>query len=1067
MEKTQVGSVSFEENPALFQVDTINVSPSPDTPLVADGKQTYTYTATVLDGNKQPINKKVTISHVNWGIGKDSNNKNLIWKPSNGDVATNEKGELTATLASHEKIENVTVSLSIEEKPSVEAKAVSFIRDTSGDRVSSKIQLTPQSPIFINAKMPYTFTAQYHDGKGNSLPNTKIPDLTWNITQDGNSLDSDILNKLTFTNSGDTTDNNGNITATLNSSIVIDRLMVTLSTSKGPSVDAPNDVAFIDNPKNFQIQNNRIEVESTPPGKKVLTSDGTQKFTYTAVIVGSDGTTPVEEGTEIYDVKWVIDPKEGELHFTHENGTVKAGKNGGLTATLTSTSTKEIDGIEVSLAIENKSPVKAEPVSFIRDASHDHILDSLITIQPDTDTLFIGGTTPYTFKAQVVDGQKSSVPKTKIPQVVWSITQNGNPIDVTQNKGLTFSNSGDTTDDEGYLTATLNSKVVIKDLLVQLSIKGQQQEAKAKHAVSFIENPKNYHVKVEHDNPDNPNKNNALINDVYTYTVTVTGKDGKSVSNQNVTWSFEAKTGQKQKVNLVPIDKVTDSQGQAKATLTSTEKATEVIVSAIVDGEQKVSDNEGVNFDWPAIDVKVSENPVFAGSSDGYKVTATVYRDENKTILYKGPNDNKGTDIKFAWLPAPEGTTLDIPSGGELKIGPEGILSNTLKGGLINELPVQKVNVCLHVVEPEAEPKACSPDISFYLDVEIKEITVTNNPSGKKILDGNGQDYYIYTAQVINKKTGKPLPDGYSFSGNIWSSDPEADTSENNGIPEMKFTRMDTKVTKGELIAHLSSNAGVGDVKNDQVTDGVKVTLTIPTVKGQPPETKSADIVAFSPVPQPAWIHIFSDSYPEGQTFKEQKKPYNTMYDIKNDRYMYGELINPFTGRPVASLSDDIKHEFVPDHNSFDFINTPNQPGVFYVDGIYTGTLTMNIKKSNKSKYIFTYDFDIQRYFYPYTHVLKTTDFLYDCHPSPSFRQMYATDLFEVVQDKPHNIPLIKEYTNLINWKVADPELMIGVGVYKSNTVQFIYNIKGEFPLYGDHTILGYPMCVLVTNPND
>ncbi|WP_319940713.1 hypothetical protein, partial [Xenorhabdus littoralis] len=82
-------SVSFTDNPALFHIETVDVLPKVPS-QVADGKKTYTYTATVLGGDGKPVvNQK--ISNVKWSI--DKSNKELIWAPRNGDVTTNEKGE--------------------------------------------------------------------------------------------------------------------------------------------------------------------------------------------------------------------------------------------------------------------------------------------------------------------------------------------------------------------------------------------------------------------------------------------------------------------------------------------------------------------------------------------------------------------------------------------------------------------------------------------------------------------------------------------------------------------------------------------------------------------------------------------------------------------------------------------------------------------------------------------------------------------------------------------------------------------------------------------------------------
>ncbi|WP_319926587.1 hypothetical protein, partial [Xenorhabdus littoralis] len=864
MEKTQVGSVSFEENPALFQVDTINISPPPDTPLVADGKQTYTYTATVLDGNKQPINKKVTISHVNWGIGKDSNNKNLIWKPSNGDVATNEKGELTATLASHEKIENVTVSLSIEEKPSVEAKAVSFIRDTSGDRVSSKIQLTPQSPIFINAKIPYTFTAQYHDGEGNSLPNTKIPGLTWNITQDGNPLDSDILNKLTFTNSGDTTDNNGNITATLNSSIVIDRLMVTLSTSKGPSVDAPNDVAFIDNPKNFQIQNNRIEVESTPPGKKVLTSDGTQKFTYTAVIVGSDGTTPVEEGTEIENVQWGTDPQG--LNLVAEKGTVQAGKDGKLTATLTSTSDTEIDGIKVSLAIENHAAV------------------------------WVADTDKVAFKPETM-------------------------------------------------------KII----------------------------------------PDNPGP--KLVNDSYTYTVTLKNSEGGNEVGKTVTWAFA------QNIPGVtfttPVATQTDSQGEAQVTITSTTKASNVIVTASTDNNIKRS-APPVEFNWPTVAAITPTQPNGTVNAGGeYDFTA-------KIVGADGTSEYSGSKFKFAWkITKP----ADLAAAG-LSLSPaeaDSVSNGELKAALKSDAgkpAAQDIEVCLNVVGAgEASPPGkCISSINFATppeDFEIKQIEVT--PSATP-LTGNGKDHITYKALIIKKNAGgKPEPiKEHTFTNVSWAIDDKHNTIKELKIsPSLYEGKQYTTDKDGYLIATLSSSENVGVNK-------VFVKLTVE--EGQYHHSADSTSESFEPVPLPAVLFVYNQYNKQKNKIFYEPHPTNLLLSTAAELRALSDPKTPFNKKELkysAQGNTAYTGEIMVNLGN-------NDQGPLIINAPGEATITANITKTDGRIYLYQYHNKSIRII---SSLGKTVDADYS-----GYYPLYGDTFCESSNLNNSTFSLINEYTPNINF---------------------------------------------------
>ncbi|WP_319927897.1 Ig-like domain-containing protein, partial [Xenorhabdus littoralis] len=483
MEKTQVGAVSFEDNPALFHIETVDVLPKVPS-QVADGKQIYTYTATVLGGDGKPVvNQK--ISNVKWSI--DKSNKELIWAPRNGDVTTNEKGELTATLASHAEVKNITVSLAIGNKSPVQVPySVSFTDNPALFHIGGRaVDVSPKVPSQVgDSKHIYTYTATVLGGDGKPVVNQKIYNVKWSIDNNSEWL---IWNPP---NGDVTTNEKGELTATLASFAEVDNIMVSLAIGKQPPVDAvqtvsftplyvikggtvhdiePKDtttlpvgeyftfkallvdnsthipqrnttlpvvewdfwlspyldkpldpsqranitfkdsgrttdsegyftltftskaaiknvtasirivdknrnmipstppVSFEDNPKDYHVKDNHIAVESTPPGNKVLTSDGKQKFTYTAVVVGSDSQ-PLEEGTEIDNVLWEIDPngKTG-LNFEPENGTVKAGKDGKLTATITSAvNTPTSPFVVVTASTDNNvKGADKEPVQFM------------------------------------------------------------------------------------------------------------------------------------------------------------------------------------------------------------------------------------------------------------------------------------------------------------------------------------------------------------------------------------------------------------------------------------------------------------------------------------------------------------------------------------------------------------------------------------------------------------------------------------------------------------------------------------------------------------------------------
>ncbi|WP_319930146.1 inverse autotransporter beta domain-containing protein, partial [Xenorhabdus santafensis] len=125
-----VGVVSFEEEPASYKVGTVDVLPKE--PVIADGKQSYTYTATILDSHNKPARNQ-RIAQVNWSINKYVAGLTLIAEnENNGVFTTDPEGKLKATLTSKFEIKDVLVSLSIDNQQPVSAQqAVAFTPDTA------------------------------------------------------------------------------------------------------------------------------------------------------------------------------------------------------------------------------------------------------------------------------------------------------------------------------------------------------------------------------------------------------------------------------------------------------------------------------------------------------------------------------------------------------------------------------------------------------------------------------------------------------------------------------------------------------------------------------------------------------------------------------------------------------------------------------------------------------------------------------------------------------------------------------------------------------------------------
>ncbi|WP_340612054.1 inverse autotransporter beta domain-containing protein [Xenorhabdus bharatensis] len=156
--KKCIDNINFIDNPKNYYVKSFEVFPK-EGDITADGQQHYQYTA--LIANKQDndsLVKKKTISGVKWT--KDKDVKGLILSGMDGDVQTDENGQLTATLTSTQAIKDVMVSLSIENQEKVNAKrAVSF------KPMQIKIESDPKEKQLVYKEYIYTVTATTLDNK--------------------------------------------------------------------------------------------------------------------------------------------------------------------------------------------------------------------------------------------------------------------------------------------------------------------------------------------------------------------------------------------------------------------------------------------------------------------------------------------------------------------------------------------------------------------------------------------------------------------------------------------------------------------------------------------------------------------------------------------------------------------------------------------------------------------------------------------------------------------------------------------------------------------------------------
>ncbi|MBD2809590.1 inverse autotransporter beta domain-containing protein [Xenorhabdus sp. Vera] len=546
----------------------------PDAGVVADGKTPYIFTPVMTYDtvNHIPLPKDVPLNHIKWTteppVGEESG---LSWGKPEPTSTTNEKGQLQAALVSSKPQKEVNVFLQMDGMAKTQIGTVSFDDDPAGYHIKGELTVNKKSPLIANGHDDYTFTGTVFDAQNNPVKKTKISQVKWFIKQNG--TDESQNQNLIFKPLGDTTNESGELTATLASHKEIKDLQVSLSIKgDAPTIEAPHPVSFIADIAGYRVQ----DITVTPTG--TLTADGRSQFHYTATIVDINDNHRAVTDAEIKNVAWSTNQKEDNsliLVPIKEGDIFKTDGSGQLKATLASKTF--IGDVRVSLTIENQPPFNAEQVSFTTDPSKYKIKELIVDPQKP---MIANGLNPFTYTAVVLDGDGNVLKNKEINQVKWKITRKGQ--DVSDDKQLVFHPQTGTvkTDKDGKLTAQLASHEPRENLLVSLSIENHK-DVDANQLVSFIIDPSTIRTKggkldME---PSGPLAANGEAS--YTFTATVIDSiDNKPLGKQdikNVKWRImqnetkDVTDNPKFTFSAPDGDVTTKDDGTLQATLKSTE----------------------------------------------------------------------------------------------------------------------------------------------------------------------------------------------------------------------------------------------------------------------------------------------------------------------------------------------------------------------------------------------------------------------------------------------------------------------------------------------------------------
>ncbi|MDR0217668.1 MAG: inverse autotransporter beta domain-containing protein [Enterobacteriaceae bacterium] len=459
--KKLVGTVSFDDDSLDYKVKEIEVTPDGD--LTADGEQTYTYTALITDG-KNPV-KNTKITNVKWNI--DNPIDGLILKAPEGEVQTDSEGKLKATLSSTKKAGGIMVSLVIEKQPSAKAK-----RSVSFKLEGISVTTDSAEPKLVHDTYLYTATVTDIDGKpeANKTVQWKLQGNTPGVT----------LGSVTGVTGSD-----GKVTTKLTSSVAASNIIVTAST--GGNTQQAKPIEF-----KWPI----IQKPSVTPKGGDVNNDGTDTYSYSAMVYELDGITPYIK--QDIKFKWHIQQSTGDdLTRLLTSGEVSPTSKGELINKLVSSHNPPIKDAVICVAIVTAENEKqcADPVDYKLQPVDFEIASVEVENFSPTKRLQGNGKDEYKFKALIIKkggNVNDSIPNHTFSGVDWNRTTK-KTIDVKYLPKPEWIST--TTDDKGFLYGTLKSYAGVNDVSVKLTIPSElpgknAQFKEVDKAVSFASDNK-------------------------------------------------------------------------------------------------------------------------------------------------------------------------------------------------------------------------------------------------------------------------------------------------------------------------------------------------------------------------------------------------------------------------------------------------------------------------------------------------------------------------------------------------------------------------------------------------
>ncbi|WP_167385964.1 inverse autotransporter beta domain-containing protein [Xenorhabdus miraniensis] len=472
---------------------SVKTSVTPNHPVGADGKSPVTLTVTLSSGKDNHPLSNTEFKEAQWSYEypdmpkeDDFASESIRLEPHSN--ITNQQGQLIAKLTSTGRVKDIKVYLEIPGVPKILVNKTEPVGFSQYSIRLTQMESAPKGPVFIkssnnqnNPNNAYTFRAVAVDEFGTPHTPTTFSSTVFKRTIKWVTEPSTDVIIVGSTN----VDEQGQLFATVQSTKAQTvKVGIVISSSEenyGPNAERDfsgmeSDPPVYFAPVDFVDDTQKLDVKfDFEPSSASLKADGSQ-YTVTATVTNREDGKPYQGQT--VDPVWNIISLPAAPGATITAVDSKTDGQGRLKAVLRST--QGIKNAKVGLNLNGGVEILSQPFDFTPEDFSNAVIKGLVEVSPE-GTLPADIESKFAYKVLMVDSQTGNPIKNQtFKDISWEVVPNGKN---SKPEGLRFIDVQDTTDDKGYLTASLVSGAGLNDVEVQVTVNGKK--AKATKSVHF------------------------------------------------------------------------------------------------------------------------------------------------------------------------------------------------------------------------------------------------------------------------------------------------------------------------------------------------------------------------------------------------------------------------------------------------------------------------------------------------------------------------------------------------------------------------------------------------------